>query len=132
MQEDNKPNSVRFSRTRKHHANETAEDYVEAVAEIIGASGECRVLDLAKYFDVSHVTVSRIVKRLQGEDLLVTRPYRPISLTKQGAKMARHAKQLRHEIVPRVFGRHRCRQLRLPRSIARASSIMSARKPSLQ
>ena len=98
MQKDNKPNSVRFSRTRKHHANETAEDYVEAVAEIIGASGECRVLDLAKYFDVSHVTVSRIVKRLQGEDLLVTRPYRPISLTKQGAKMARHVK-LRHEIV---------------------------------
>eukprot|EP01047_Picozoa_sp_COSAG01_P093106 COSAG01_NODE_24318_length_783_cov_1.049708_1_plen_111_part_01 len=98
MQEDKKPNSVRFSRTRKHHANETAEDYVEAVAEIIDASGECRVLDLAKYFDVSHVTVSRIVKRLQGEDLLVTRPYRPISLTKQGAKMAKYAKQ-RHEIV---------------------------------
>jgi len=28
----------------------------------------------------------------------VTRPYRPISLTKQGAKMAKYAKQ-RHEIV---------------------------------
>ncbi len=98
MQEEKKQNSVRFSRTRKHHANETAEDYVEAVAEIINGSGECRVLDLAKYFDVSHVTVSRIVKRLQGQELLVTSPYRPISLTKQGAKMARYVKQ-RHEIV---------------------------------
>ncbi len=98
MQEEKKQNSVRFSRTRKHHANETAEDYVEAVAEIINGSGECRVLDLAKYFDVSHVTVSRIVKRLQGQELLVTSPYRPISLPKGGAKRARYVKQ-RHEIV---------------------------------
>lgn len=93
-----KQQSDRFSRTRSHHANETAEDYVEAVADILEESGECRVLDLARYFAVSHVTVSRIVKRLQDEGYLVTQPYRPITLTPQGAKLARRAKE-RHEVV---------------------------------
>ncbi len=96
--DETQPNSVRFSRTRNHHANETAEDYVEAIAEIIGQSEECRVLDLARHFDVSHVTVSRIVKRLQDEGLLVTQPYRPITLTAKGAKLAKRVKQ-RHEVV---------------------------------
>ena len=95
---EEKQRSVRFSRTRSHHANETAEDYVEAIAEIIDKLGACRVLDLARHFDVSHVTVSRIVKRLQHEELLVTQPYRPISLTTKGAKLARRVKE-RHQIV---------------------------------
>lgn len=96
--EKEKQQSVRFSRTRSHHANETAEDYVEAIAEIIAEAGECRVLDLARHFDVSHVTVSRTVKRLQQLELLVTEPYRPISLTPEGAKLARRVKE-RHEVV---------------------------------
>lgn len=90
--------SARFSQTRYHHANETAEDYVEAIDEILGRSGECRVLDLARHFDVSHVTVSRIVKRLQEEGLLVTQPYRPITLTAKGTRLAGRVKQ-RHEVV---------------------------------
>ena len=70
MTDSKKSRSVPFARTRDHHANETAEDYVEAVAEIIAEKGECRVLDLARHFSVSHVTVSRIVKRLIAEELL--------------------------------------------------------------
>ena len=77
MKEKVKARSVPFAKTRNRHANETAEDYVEAVAEIIEESGECRVLDLARHFNVSHVTVSRIVKRLQGQQLLYSQPYRP-------------------------------------------------------
>lgn len=98
MEEKIKPRSVAYSRTRDHHANETAEDYVEAVAEIVAESGECRVLDLARHFNVSHVTVSRIVKRLQGERLLTTQAYRPIELTPKGAKLAARVIE-RHHIV---------------------------------
>ncbi len=90
--------SVAFSQTRSRHANETAEDYVEAVMELIEEFGECRVLDLARYFNVSHVTVSRIVKRLHDEKLLRSRPYRPVELTPEGTKLAKRVKE-RHKIV---------------------------------
>lgn len=98
MNKQGSDRSVPFSRTRDHHANETAEDYVEAVADIIGEKGECRVRDLVKHFDVSHVTVSRTVGRLQADGLLETAPYRPISLTDKGRKIAERVKK-RHEIV---------------------------------
>lgn len=102
MKEPVKPRSVPYSKTRKHHANETAEDYVEAVCDIVADLGECRVLDLARHFNVSHVTVSRIVKRLQREKLLVTAPYRPIELTVKGTKLAKRVRE-RHEVVLRFL-----------------------------
>ncbi|MEM6980369.1 MAG: manganese-binding transcriptional regulator MntR [Planctomycetota bacterium] len=85
-------------RTRRDHALETAEDYVEAVAEFIDTEGRCRVGDLATYFGVSHVTVSRIVGRLAGEGFLKTEPYRPITLTSKGRKLAEKSRK-RHQIV---------------------------------
>ena len=93
-----KTRSVPFSQTRSRHASETAEDYVEAVMDIIVEKGECRVLDLARFFNVSHVTVSRTVKRLNDQDLLLTQPYKPIELTEKGYKLAKKSKN-RHEIV---------------------------------
>ena len=89
-------------RTRRDHANETAEDYVEAVAEIIDVQGSCRGVDLARRFAVSHVTVNRIVARLQNEGLLATEPYRPILLTPRGEALAAKSRQ-RHEIVHRFL-----------------------------
>ena len=44
------------------------------------------------------MTVSRIVKRLQGRDLLTTQPYYPIELTTTGIKLARQV-TARHKIV---------------------------------
>ncbi len=85
-------------RTRKDHATETAEDYVEAIAEILAENGVCRANDLARRFAVSHVTVHRIVTRLQDEELLDTEPYQPIQLTTKGKRMARESRQ-RHELV---------------------------------
>jgi DtxR family manganese transport transcriptional regulator len=98
LKEKVKARSVPFSKTRNRHAHETAEDYVEAVGEIIEESGECRVLDLARYFNVSHVTVSRIVKRLQDEHLLYSQPYHPVELTKKGASLATRVRR-RHAVV---------------------------------
>ena len=92
------PRSIPHRRTRESHASETAEDYVEAVFEIIEDFGHCRVGDLAKRFGVSHVTVSRIVKRLTSEHLLETAPYKPITLTSAGTKLAKKM-QKRHAIV---------------------------------
>jgi DtxR family manganese transport transcriptional regulator len=87
-----------FAKTRADHATETAEDYVEAVSDILHRKGECRVRDLARLMGVSHVTVTRIIARLQEEELVETEPYRPIHLTSKGLRLAADSRR-RHGIV---------------------------------
>jgi DtxR family manganese transport transcriptional regulator len=94
--------SAPHQRTRRDHASETAEDYVEAIAEFLESRGCCRVKDLAEQFAVSHVTVNRIVDRLLREGLVETEPYRPIELTPRGKRLARKCRE-RHEIVYRFL-----------------------------
>lgn len=90
--------SASFNKVRADHATETAEDYVEAVSDILHRSGECRVKDLAEHMGVSHVTVTRVIARLAEEDLVDTEPYRPIRLTARGERLAAESRR-RHEIV---------------------------------
>lgn len=87
-----------FRKVRADHATETAEDYVEAVSDLVHRNGECRVKDLADHMGVTHVTVTRIVARLQDEGLIETEPYRPVRLTATGEKLAA-ASRRRHETV---------------------------------
>lgn len=84
--------------TRKAHATETAEDYVEAIADLIAAGGEARVTDLARVLGVSHVTVVRTVARLGRARLVIARPYRSIFLTDEGRALAQRSKR-RHQVV---------------------------------
>lgn len=85
-------------RTRKAHARERAEDYVEAIAALIDSGGEARAVDIARMLGVTHVTVIRTVERLQREGLVTTRPYRSIFLTDLGRRLAAKSKA-RHEKV---------------------------------
>lgn len=94
--------AARHRRTRQDHSTETAEDYVEAVAEISAETGTCRVVDLAQRFDVSHVTVTRIVGRLKRDGYVDTEPYRPIQLTQKGTRLAAASKR-RHDVVYRFL-----------------------------
>ncbi len=93
-----KQNTGRHERIRRDHSTETAEDYVEAVADQIKESGICRVVDLARQFAVSHVTVSKTVSRLKTAGFLTSEPYGPIELTKKGNRLATASKR-RHKIV---------------------------------
>ena len=92
----------RHSRIRSDHASEVAEDYVEAIAEFESECGACRAVDLAKQFQVSHVTVIRTVERLQRDGYVTTEPYGPIELTPSGRELAEHSRQ-RHETVLRFL-----------------------------
>ena len=87
-----------FMKVRTDHASETAQDYVEAVADLLDRRGECRVRDLAGHMGVSHVTVNRIIARLQELDLVDTEPYRPIRLTARGEQLAATSRR-RHGVV---------------------------------
>ena len=92
--------SARISllRTRRENAQETAQDYVEMIAELIGATGEARVTDLARRLGVTHVTVNRTVRRLQRYGLVTALPYRSIFLTAAGRRLSAESRR-RHEIV---------------------------------
>ena len=84
--------------TRREHASETAEDYVEAIAELTASAGEARAVDLSRRLGVSHVTVIRTVARLARDGYVSTRPYRSISLTAKGARLAEESAR-RHAVV---------------------------------
>ncbi|MDI9404150.1 MAG: iron dependent repressor, metal binding and dimerization domain protein [Limnohabitans sp.] len=83
---------------RKQHESEAAQDYCEAIAELLDAGIEARVGRLAERFGLSHVTVSRVVRRLAGEGFVDARPHAPLGLTAKGRALAAEART-RHVIV---------------------------------
>jgi DtxR family manganese transport transcriptional regulator len=85
-------------RTREEHSHEIAQDYVEIIAELIAATGEARVIDMARRLGVTHVTVARTIKRLQREGLVTSLPYRSIFLTASGRKLSEESHS-RHATV---------------------------------
>ena len=87
-----------FENIRKAHQNETAEDYVELIADLIEVKGEARVVDLSTRFGVSHATVNKTIQRLKKEGLVNSEPYRSLFLTAKGQKLAQRCKE-RHIIV---------------------------------
>lgn len=94
--------AANFSQTRHVHAHEIAEDYVEAIADLMGEHGEARVVDLAKRLGVTHVTVNRTIGRLRKAGYVLARPYRAIFLTDAGRDLADRCKT-RHEVVVRFL-----------------------------
>jgi DtxR family transcriptional regulator, manganese transport regulator len=90
-------------RTREEHSQETAQDYVEMISDLVVATGEARVIDLARRLGVTHVTVSRTIRRLQREGLVTSLPYRSIFLTEAGRKLSDESRR-RHEIVVEFLG----------------------------
>ncbi len=90
--------AAQFERVRTAQQTEKAEDYVEMIDDLINAYGEARVVEMAQRFGVSHPTVNKVVKRLQREGLVHTRPYRSIFLTEEGHQLA-EASRKRHQIV---------------------------------
>jgi DtxR family transcriptional regulator, manganese transport regulator len=87
-----------FAAARRDHSSETAEDYVEAVALIAAENGQCRIIDLARTFAVSSVTVNRTIARLKRDGWVDVEPYGPVLLTEAGKQLAERCR-LRHETV---------------------------------
>ena len=92
------PLAETFRRSRRDRAAETAQDYVEAIADLSASLGEARVVDLGRRLGVTHVTVNRTLARLKKIGLVNMEPYRAIFLTEAGHKLAEECKR-RHETV---------------------------------
>jgi DtxR family transcriptional regulator, manganese transport regulator len=84
--------------TRREHSIETAQDYVEAIAELRSSIGRARQIDLARRLGVSHVTVIRTIARLQKSGFVLNRPGQGIALTAKGTRLAEESRE-RHEVV---------------------------------
>ncbi|MBN8456388.1 MAG: manganese-binding transcriptional regulator MntR [Verrucomicrobia bacterium] len=93
-----KSQAANLRQTRREHAHETAEDYVEAIGDLIAETGEARVVDLAKRLGVTHATVNRTIGRLRKAGYVTSQPYRSIFLTDSGRDLAVACKS-RHETV---------------------------------
>src|ERR1017187_6706233 len=87
------PPAETFRRSRRDRAVETAQDYVEAIADLSASLGEARVVDLARRLGVTHVTVNRTLSRLQKNGFVNTKPYPAIFLTDAGHKLAGECKR---------------------------------------
>jgi len=90
------------ARTRRDHATELAQDYVELIAALITTTGEARLTDMARALGVTHVTANRTIQRLRRAGLVTTEPYRSIFLTPAGRRLA-HESRHRHDIVVHVL-----------------------------
>jgi DtxR family manganese transport transcriptional regulator len=88
----------RFRKVREDHRNETAEDYVELIDELVRRDGEARLVDIAARFGVSAPTVNKILGRLRGEGLVTGRRYRGVFLTEAGQALAKQSRT-RHATV---------------------------------
>jgi DtxR family manganese transport transcriptional regulator len=83
---------------REAHRTEMAEDYVELIGDLIAATGEARLTDLAEHVGVTSATAAKVVQRLQRAGLVERRPYRSIFLTADGETIAEASRE-RHHVV---------------------------------
>jgi len=83
---------------RKQHESEAAQDYCEVIGELLDSGVEARVGRIAERFGLSHVTVSRVVRRLAREGYIVAKERAPLGLTPRGRALATEARA-RHAVV---------------------------------
>lgn len=92
----------RFIRVREAHKYEAIEDYVELIDDLISASGEARLVDVATRMGISQPTASKTLARLQRDGYITSEPYRSIFLTEKGKKLADESRE-RHDVVYRFL-----------------------------
>ncbi|MGB1361032.1 MAG: manganese-binding transcriptional regulator MntR [Alphaproteobacteria bacterium] len=87
-----------FESVRIAHLSENTEDYVELIADLINDTGVANTTSIANALGVAKPTVSKSLKKLSKDGFVKYEPYKPITLTEKGKKLAKSCKA-RHKIV---------------------------------
>jgi Mn-dependent DtxR family transcriptional regulator len=75
------------------------EDYLEVVYNLIQEKGYARSSDIAERLDIKSPSVTRMLQRLSGMELIVYERYRGLTLTDKGKEMARFIQQKHATII---------------------------------
>ena len=78
------------------------EDYLEAIADLIDASGHAHSKELADRLQVKMPSVTNALQALAARDLIVYKPHQPVVLTAAGMQAATVIRQ-RHQCLCRFF-----------------------------
>ncbi len=89
----------RFARAREAQAKAVLEDYVEMIGDLMQELGEARIADIAERMGVAHPTATKSIARLKREGLAMSRPYRGVFLTEEGAKLADKVRARHRSVV---------------------------------
>ena len=102
METKSKSRATIHQRVREQHSSELAQDYVEAIHEILLTSHQVTISSLQKIFGVSHVTVIRTLQRLEEQSLISSSRSKEIKLTEKGKHLAETA-VAKHELIKSFF-----------------------------
>lgn len=92
------PHLAGFRRARADRRSALVEDYVELIADLIDVGGVARQVEIAARLGVAQPTVAKMLKRLQGDELVACTPYRGVALTEAGRRLAIESRA-RHRLV---------------------------------
>ncbi|MCL6642864.1 MAG: transcriptional regulator MntR [Candidatus Bipolaricaulota bacterium] len=76
----------------------SAEDYLERIYELIQQKGYARVIDIASSLKVQSSSVTKMLQRLDSEQLVKYEKYRGITLTPQGKAIAKSVKNRHRQL----------------------------------
>ena len=71
----------------KRFADSSKEDYLKTILVIISEKQKCRVIDIARYLNVTKASASIAVKKLENAELIM-KENNNLLLTKQGEEIA--------------------------------------------
>ncbi len=90
----------RMERTK---SSTSMEDYLEIISELVDLKGYATMQDVSRYMNVSAPSVTKMLKRLDGNGFLEYERYHGINLTAKGVQVADEIRQ-KHSTLVEFFG----------------------------
>ncbi len=94
--------SIKAAHESEKTISSRVEDYLEVISELVDMKGYAATLDISRYMNVSAPSVTKMLKKLDGDGYLEYEKYYGINLTEKGQKIADMIKQ-KHGILLEFF-----------------------------
>jgi len=94
--------SIKAAHESQKQISSRVEDYLEVISELVDMKGYAATLDISRYMNVSAPSVTKMLKKLDGDGYLEYEKYYGINLTEKGQRIADIIKQ-KHGILLEFF-----------------------------